>query len=71
MGRAFEVRKSSMAKTANAKTKVNSKYGKEIYVAAKNGEPDPDVNQSLRRLIEKAKKAVSYTHLTLPTNREV
>ncbi|MBB1469240.1 YebC/PmpR family DNA-binding transcriptional regulator, partial [Pseudoalteromonas sp. SG41-5] len=24
MGRAFEVRKSSMAKTANAKTKVNS-----------------------------------------------
>ena len=54
MGRAFEVRKSSMAKTANAKTKVNSKYGKEIYVAAKNGEPDPDVNQTLRRLIEKA-----------------
>ena len=24
-----------------------------------------------KRLIEKTKKAVSYTHLTLPTNREV
>ncbi len=40
MGRAFEVRKNAMAKTANAKTKVNSKYGKEIYVVAKNGEPE-------------------------------
>lgn len=63
MGRAFEVRKSSMAKTANAKTKVNSKYGKEIYVAAKNGEPDPDVNQTLRRLIEKAKKDQVPAHV--------
>ena len=35
MGRAFEVRKNAMAKTAAAKTKVNSKYGKEIYVVAK------------------------------------
>jgi len=63
MGRAFEVRKSSMAKTANAKTKVNSKYGKEIYVAAKSGEPDPDVNQTLRRLIEKAKKDQVPAHV--------
>ncbi len=56
MGRAFEVRKASMAKTANAKTKVYSRYGREIYVAAKNGTPDPDSNLTLRRLIEKAKK---------------
>jgi YebC/PmpR family DNA-binding regulatory protein len=56
MGRAYEVRKASMAKTAGAKTKVYSKYGKEIYVAAKNGGSDPDANLSLRRLIEKAKK---------------
>ena len=53
MGRAFEVRKNAMAKTANAKTKVNSKYGKEIYVVAKNGEPDPEVNQALKRIIER------------------
>lgn len=56
MGRAFEVRKASMAKTAGAKTKVYSKYGKEIYVCAKNGGPDPETNLSLRRLMEKAKK---------------
>jgi YebC/PmpR family DNA-binding regulatory protein len=56
MGRAFEVRKNAMAKTAGAKTKVYSKYGKEIYVIAKSGGPDPDTNLSLKRLIEKAKK---------------
>lgn len=56
MGRAFEVRKNAMAKTAGAKTKVYSKYGKEIYVCAKNGGADPDTNLSLRRLMEKAKK---------------
>ncbi len=56
MGRAFEVRKNAMAKTAGAKTKVYSKYGKEIYVVAKSGGPDPDTNLSLKRLIEKAKK---------------
>ncbi len=56
MGRAFEVRKASMAKTAGAKTKVYSKYGKEIYVCAKNGGPDPDTNLALKRLMEKAKK---------------
>lgn len=56
MGRAFEVRKASMAKTAGAKTKVYSRYGKEIYVCAKNGGPDPDTNLALRRLMDKAKK---------------
>ncbi len=45
-----------MAKTAGAKTKVYSKYGKEIYVCAKNGGTDPDTNLSLRRLMDKAKK---------------
>ena len=63
MGRAFEVRKGSMMKTAAAKTKVNSKYGKEIYVAAKSGGPDPDTNLTLRRLIDKAKKDQVPTHV--------
>ncbi|NVO60712.1 YebC/PmpR family DNA-binding transcriptional regulator, partial [Photobacterium damselae subsp. damselae] len=54
MGRKFEVRKLSMAKTQGAKIKVYSKYGKEIYVCAKNGSPDPESNLALRRLIEKA-----------------
>ncbi|HQC31115.1 MAG TPA: YebC/PmpR family DNA-binding transcriptional regulator, partial [Acholeplasmataceae bacterium] len=56
MGRAFEVRKYAKEKTAAAKTKVYSKYGKEIYVAAKNGQPDPELNQELKRVIERAKK---------------
>ena len=55
MGRAFEVRKASMAKTAAAKAKVYSRYGKEIYVAAKNGEPDPEMNVNLKKTIERAK----------------
>lgn len=56
MGRAFEVRKVSMAKTSAAKSKVYAKYGKEIYMAAKAGSPDPEANTSLKRLIERAKK---------------
>ncbi len=56
MGRSFEVRKASMAKTAGAKIKVYSKYGKEIYMCAKNGGGDPDMNLSLKHLIAKAKK---------------
>lgn len=55
MGRAFEVRKQAMAKTAAAKTRVYSKYGKEIYMAAK-GNPDPEINGDLKRIIDKAKK---------------
>ncbi|WP_045856214.1 YebC/PmpR family DNA-binding transcriptional regulator [Teredinibacter purpureus] len=56
MGRTYENRKASMAKTGAAKTKLYSKYGKEIYVCAKNGGTETDANLSLRRLIEKAKK---------------
>lgn len=56
MGRAFEVRKASMMKTGLAKAKIYSRYSKEIYIAAKNGGPDPEANLTLKRLIEKAKK---------------
>ena len=63
MGRSFEVRKVAMAKTAAAKTKVYSKYGKEIYVSAKNGGSDPAANLSLRRLIDKAKKDQVPSHV--------
>ncbi|MFC3121300.1 YebC/PmpR family DNA-binding transcriptional regulator [Agaribacter flavus] len=63
MGRKFEVRKVAMAKTAAQKTKVYSKYGKEIYVCAKNGGADPEANLSLRRLIEKAKKDQVPAHV--------
>jgi Uncharacterized conserved protein len=56
MGRAFEVRKASMMKTGAAKAKLYSKFGKEIYMAAKNGGPNIEANTELKRLIERAKK---------------
>lgn len=55
MGRAHEVRAASMAKTAAFKTKLYSRFGKEIYIAAKSGEPDPEMNLTLRRKIQEAK----------------
>ena len=56
MGRAHEVRAASMAKTAAAKAKLNSKWSRLIYMAAKGGVPDPDLNQTLKRTIERAKR---------------
>ena len=56
MGRAFQNRKESMAKTSDAKAKLYSKYGREIYVCAKAGGVEPDGNLSLRSLIDRAKK---------------
>ena len=56
MGRAHEVRAASMAKTAAKKSKINAKYGKLIYMAAKSGIPDPELNQTLKKEIERAKK---------------
>lgn len=56
MGRAHEVRKASMEKTGLMKSKLYAKFGKEIYMAAKNGGPDIDSNLALRRVIERAKQ---------------
>ncbi|HHO59073.1 MAG TPA: YebC/PmpR family DNA-binding transcriptional regulator [Thiotrichales bacterium] len=63
MGRAYQNRKESMAKTSDMKAKVYSRYGREIYVCAKNGGLDPDANLALRRLIEKAKKDQVPAHV--------
>lgn len=56
MGRNFENRKHAIFKTAGQKSKLYSKYGKQLYVVAKNGVADPEANPALRSLIEKAKK---------------
>ncbi|MFL0795948.1 MAG: YebC/PmpR family DNA-binding transcriptional regulator [Cellvibrionaceae bacterium] len=63
MGRAYQNRKESMAKTSNAKAKVYSKYGREIYVCAKSGGVEPDGNLALRGLIDRAKKDQVPTHV--------
>lgn len=63
MGRSFENRKHSIAKTAAQKTKLYSKFGKMIYVAAKNGVPDPESNPTLKAIMEKAKREQVPAHV--------
>ncbi len=63
MGRSFENRKHSIMKTAAQKSKVYSKYGRLLYVAAKQGVPDPESNPALKHLIEKAKRDQVPSHV--------
>lgn len=55
MGRHFEVRAASMAKTSAKKSSLYMRASKEIYVAAKSGLPDPNSNLALRSVIDKYK----------------
>jgi YebC/PmpR family DNA-binding regulatory protein len=63
MGRAYQNKKESMAKTSDAKAKVYSRYGREIYVCAKAGGVEPEGNLALRGLIDKAKKDQVPSHV--------
>ena len=63
MGRAYQNRKESMAKTSDAKARVYSRYGREIYVCAKAGGIEPDGNLALRGLIDRAKKDQVPSHV--------
>lgn len=63
MGRIFEKRKESIFKTAAQKSKLYSKYGRQLYMAAKNGVPDPEANSALRSVIERAKRDNVATHV--------
>src|SRR6478609_9291468 len=63
MGRNFENRKNAIFKTAGQKSKLYSKYGKQLYVVAKNGVPDPEANPALRSMIEKAKRDQVPAHV--------
>ncbi|MGK0500460.1 MAG: YebC/PmpR family DNA-binding regulatory protein [Oceanicoccus sp.] len=63
MGRAYQNRKESMAKTSDAKAKVYSRYGREIYVCAKAGGFEPEGNLALRGLIDRAKKDQVPSHV--------
>ena len=63
MGRAYQNRKESMAKTSDQKAKVYSKYGREIYVCAKSGGIDPNGNLALRSMIDRAKKDQVPAHV--------
>ena len=53
MGRAHEVRAKAMAATAAKRSALFMRASKEIYMAAKSGVPDPEMNLALRSAIEK------------------
>lgn len=57
MGRKWNNIKYGKAAKDSARSKVLARYGKEIYVAAKNGDPDPELNRNLAMVIERAKIA--------------
>ncbi len=63
MGRAYQNRKESMAKTSDANARVYSKFSREIYVCAKAGGADPDANLALRSLLDRAKKSQVPAHV--------
>ena len=63
MGRIFEKRKHSIFKTAAQNSKLYSKYSKQLYMAAKNGVPDPEANPVLRTMVEKAKRENVPSHV--------
>ena len=63
MGRSFENRKASIFKTAGQKSKLYSRYGKQLYVTAKNGVPDQANNPALKHMIEKAKRDQVPSHV--------
>jgi YebC/PmpR family DNA-binding regulatory protein len=63
MGRAYQNRKLSIAKTSDMKARVYSRYARELYVSAKSGGADPTSNLTLRGLIERAKKNQVPAHV--------
>ncbi|MGV3081746.1 YebC/PmpR family DNA-binding transcriptional regulator [Streptococcus dysgalactiae] len=46
-----------------ATSKVYAKFGVEIYVAAKQGDPDPELNTALKFVIDRAKQAQVPKHV--------
>lgn len=55
MGRKWNnIKEKKASKDANT-SRIYAKFGREIYVAAKQGEPDPESNQVLKVVLERAK----------------
>jgi YebC/PmpR family DNA-binding regulatory protein len=63
MGRIFEKRKETIFKTAAQKSKLYTKYARQLQMAARNGVPDPDANAALRSVIERAKRDNVASHV--------
>lgn len=63
MGRAYQNRKESMAKTSANKSRVYGRYGREIYMVAKTGGSDPAGNLALRSIMDRAKRDQVPVHV--------
>lgn len=63
MGRAYQNRKESMSKTSDMKSKIYSRYSREIYMCAKSGGTEPTGNLALASLLERAKKEQVPAHV--------
>ena len=57
MGRKWNNIKYGKASKDAARGKVYARFGKEIYMAAKNGEPDVEMNRQLATIVDRAKVA--------------
>lgn len=55
MGRKWQNIKYKKAQKDQSTSRIYAKFGREIYVAAKKGVPDPEANQNLKMVIERAK----------------
>ena len=55
MGRKWNNIKEKKAQKDKNTSRIYAKFGREIYVAAKQGEPDPEANQALKVVLERAK----------------
>lgn len=55
MGRKWNNIKEKKASKDASTSQVYAKFGREIYVVAKRGEPDPESNQGLKFVLERAK----------------
>lgn len=55
MGRKWNNIKEKKALKDKNTSRIYAKFGREIYVTAKQGEPDPEANQALKVVLERAK----------------
>ncbi|MFD2672622.1 YebC/PmpR family DNA-binding transcriptional regulator [Marinicrinis sediminis] len=55
MGRKWNNIKEKKASKDKNTSRIYAKFGREIYVAAKQGEPDPESNRNLKVVLERAK----------------
>src|SRR5699024_5051157 len=63
MARKWNNIKEKKAQKDKNTSRIYAKFGKEIYVAAKSGEPDPTSNQALRLTLERAKTYSVPNHI--------